>query len=57
MTLSVIMTAIKEELTYDYLFLTLTTPNVQSENLIDEINRFNKSFKNLWNVIDLKKNQ
>ncbi|MFZ2464749.1 MAG: protein rep [Caldibacillus thermoamylovorans] len=55
MTLSVIMTAIKEELTYDYLFLTLTTPNVQSENLIDEINRFNKSFKKLMERNRFKK--
>lgn len=47
MSLSVMMTAIKEELNYDYLFLTLTTPNVESENLIDEINRFNNSFKKL----------
>lgn len=45
--LSVMMQAIQTELDYDFLFLTLTTPNVKAENLIDEISLFNTSFKKL----------
>ena len=45
--LGVCMDYIKSELKYDYLFLTLTTPNVTGENLKDEIGRYNKAFKEL----------
>lgn len=47
-TLSVIMSAIMEEKRYEYLFLTLTTPNVSAEDLSVEIDLFNHAFRKLF---------
>lgn len=46
--ISILMRAIQEEKNQDFLFLTLTTPNVKSYDLINEINRFNHSFHKLF---------
>lgn len=45
--LSVLMQAIKNELNYEYIFLTLTVPNVPSIELESEIKHLNQSFKRL----------
>lgn len=45
--LSVVMSAIQEEYKYEYLFVTLTTPNVKADKLGDEIKHFNNSFSKL----------
>lgn len=45
--ISIIMEFIKKELNLDFIFLTLTAPNVKSENLNDEIKKYNLSFKKL----------
>lgn len=42
--LSVLMTAIKDIYRYEFLFVTLTTPNVPAEKLESEIRHFNQSF-------------
>lgn len=42
--LSVMMSAIKDIYRYEYLFVTLTTPNVPAEKLEGEIRHFNSSF-------------
>lgn len=46
--LSVIMQAISAEENYEFLFLTLTTPNVPSDELKSEIDRFNNALKKLF---------
>lgn len=45
--ISTMMQAIQAEEELEFLFLTLTTPNVGAGQLIDEINKFNDSFKKL----------
>lgn len=45
--LSVLMEYIKQEQQKEFLFLTLTTPNVQGEELHEEIKRYNHSFQKL----------
>lgn len=45
--IATIMTAIQEELGYEFLFLTVTTPNVTSSKLQDEIQLFNRSWQRL----------
>lgn len=44
MKLSVIMKMMREKYKYDFLFVTLTTPNVKSDDLENEIKFFNQSF-------------
>lgn len=48
MKISIVMEGIKTELNKEFLFLTLTTPNVPARELKNEINRFNKAFKKLF---------
>jgi len=45
--LSLMMQYIKQEEKKEFIFLTLTTPNVKAEDLNDEIQKYNKSFKKL----------
>lgn len=45
--LSLIMQYIKQQEKKEFIFLTLTTPNVQNEQLEDEIKHYNKSFKKM----------
>lgn len=47
LTLSVMMKYIKEEHKKEFIFLTLTTPNVTAEELEDEIKNYNHAFKKL----------
>ena len=42
--LSLMMQYIKQQEKKEFIFLTLTTPNVQNEQLEDEIKHYNKSF-------------
>ena len=53
--ISIIMEFIKKELDLDFIFLTLTAPNVNAENLNDEIKKYNKSFKKLSERKEFKK--
>ncbi|UEX91213.1 protein rep [Staphylococcus ratti] len=46
--LSLMMQDIKNHYDKRYIFLTLTTPNVKSEQLVDEIKNYNKSFDRLF---------
>ncbi len=46
--LSILMEAIQQEKNQEFLFLTLTTPNVNAEDLKKEIDRFNHSFSKLF---------
>lgn len=46
--LSVLMTAIQAEKKQEFLFLTLTTPNVKAGELKNEIDRFNKAFSKMF---------
>lgn len=46
--LSIMMKAISEEKQYEYIFLTLTTPNVKSYELKDEIDLFNKALSKMF---------
>jgi len=52
---SVLMKSIQEEKNQEFLFLTLTTPNVKSSQLTSEIDRFNHSFKKLFARKQIKK--
>ena len=45
--LSLMMQYIKQQEKKEFIFLTLTTPNVQNEQLEDEIKHYNKSFKKM----------
>ena len=45
--LSLIMQYIKKQERKEFIFLTFTTPNVQNEQLEDEIKHYNKSFKKM----------
>ncbi|WNF34775.1 protein rep [Aeribacillus composti] len=45
--LSLMMQYIKQKEKKEFIFLTLTTPNVQNEQLEDEIKHYNKSFKKM----------
>lgn len=47
MKIAVIMQAIKEELDYEFLLLTLTTPNVPAEELDNEIREMSKAYNHL----------
>lgn len=46
--LSLMMKHIKQDHQKDFIFLTLTTPNVKKENLNSEIKLYNKSFKKMF---------
>lgn len=46
MAISVMMQAIKADTEYNYLFLTLTVPNVESDELDSKIQEMNKAFNN-----------
>ncbi|MEJ7220845.1 protein rep [Staphylococcus gallinarum] len=45
--LSLMMQYIKQQENKEFIFLTFTTPNVQNEQLEDEIKHYNKSFKKM----------
>lgn len=53
--ISVTMQAIREEKEQEYIFLTLTAPNVTGVELKNEIDRFNKAFKKLFDRRNVKK--
>lgn len=53
--ISIIMEYIKREFSYEFIFLTLTAPNVSGEKLSDEIKDFNKAFKRLSERKEFKK--
>ncbi|HFE9852963.1 protein rep [Enterococcus sp. DIV1420a] len=46
--LSVMLQAISEEKSYQFLFMTLTTPNVKAEGLNEEINLFNHALSKMF---------
>lgn len=46
--ISIIMEALKEEQNKEFLFLTLTTPNVPGSKVKNEIDHFNKSFNKMF---------
>ena len=46
--LSLMMQHVKQSEQKDFIFLTLTTPNVKSDELEDEIKTYNKSFKKMF---------
>lgn len=48
MKISVMMEAIKVDENKDFLFLTLTTPNIKADSVKTEIDRFNKAFNKLF---------
>lgn len=48
MKISTMMEAIKFEENKEFLFLTLTTPNIKGEEVRSEIDRFNKAFNKLF---------
>lgn len=53
--ISVTMQAIREEKDQEYIFLTLTAPNVESAELKTEIDRFNKAFHKLFKRRNVEK--
>lgn len=53
--ISVIMNAVKEIEDKDFLFLTLTAPNVSGEELRDEIDRFNSGVNRLFQRRNVKR--
>lgn len=53
--ISTVMKAIREEKEQEFIFLTLTAPNVAGSQLKDEINQFNKAFKKLFDRRNVKK--
>lgn len=53
--LSVMLEAVKEIAGKDFLFLTLTAPNVSGEELKDEIDRFNKGVNRLFKRRNVEK--
>lgn len=53
--LSVLMQAIREQEEQEFIFLTLTAPNVQGIDLKSEIDQFNHAFKKLFDRRNVKK--
>lgn len=53
--ISILLKYIQEEFGYEFIFLTLTAPNVKGTELNDEIKKYNKSFKNLMQLKEVKK--
>lgn len=54
LTLSLLMEYIKDQYEKDFIFLTLTAPNISAGNLNDEIKKFNLSFKKLFERKEVK---
>lgn len=55
LALSVMMAYLKKEEHKDFIFLTLTAPNVPADELDDEIKRYNHAFKKLMERQEVKK--
>ncbi|OQR53091.1 protein rep [Bacillus sp. CDB3] len=55
MKIATMMEAIKCEEKKEFLFLTLTTPNIKDDAVRSEIDRFNKAFKKLFDRAKVKK--
>nr|WP_324287276.1 protein rep [Listeria innocua] len=55
LALSVMMAYLKQEENKEFIFLTLTAPNVPAEELEDEIKDYNHSFKKLMERKEIKK--
>ena len=55
LALSVMMQYLKEEEQKEFVFLTLTAPNVKAAELEDEINHYNHSFKKLMERQEVKR--
>lgn len=53
--ISTVMKAIREEKEQEFIFLTLTAPNVTGDELKNEIDQFNKAFKKLFDRRNVKK--
>ncbi len=53
--ISTIMQAVREDEDQEYIFLTLTAPNVTGDNLKIEIDNFNRAFKKLFDRRTVKK--
>ncbi|MDJ8951218.1 protein rep [Clostridium perfringens] len=52
--ISILMEHLRCEENKEFIFLTLTTPNVQGDNLEDEIRKYNKAFKKLMERKEVK---
>ena len=55
LALSIMMAYLKEEHEKEFIFLTLTAPNVKAEELNDEIKHYNQSFQRLMQRKEVKK--
>ena len=55
LAITIMMKYIKEEHNKDFIFLTLTTPNVTGDSLNDEIKKYNNSFKKLMKRTEVLK--
>lgn len=53
--ISILLKYIQEELGYEFIFLTLTAPNVKGSDLAGEIKKYNNSFKYLMQLKEIKK--
>lgn len=53
--ISVVMQAIQVEKNQEFIFMTLTAPNVEASELKNEINRFNKAFHKLFKRRNVQK--
>lgn len=53
--ISILLKYIKDKFGYEFIFLTLTAPNVNGDDLNEEIKKYNKSFKNLMQLKEVKK--
>ena len=53
--ISILLKYIQEQFKYEFIFLTLTAPNVSGELLNDEIKKYNNSFKKLMQLKQVKK--
>lgn len=54
LAITIMMKYIKEEHNKDFIFLTLTTPNVDGDSLEEEIKKYNKSFERLMKRKEVK---
>src|SRR5699024_5506886 len=54
LALSVMMAYLKQEENKEFIFLTLTAPNVKSDELEDEIKHYNQSFQRLMQRKEVK---
>lgn len=53
--ISILLKYIQEKLGYEFIFLTLTAPNVKGSDLASEIKKYNNSFKYLMQLKEVKK--